>query len=625
MNSIVFAMRRPITTLMLAVALASGGVLGLATTQPHQEHYKIVVTSPKATDVIITQQYVCQFHAQHHINVCALQNGYLEGISVKGGQAVKKGDSMFKIKAKAELNLTNIKAPFDGIVDRLHEQLGSLIKEGDILTTLSDNSVMWVYFNVPEKQYLEYMADRKQDQEDPKVELVLANGNKFPQRGKIGAIEAQFNNTNGNIAFRADFPNPDGLLRHGQAGAILIHRTLHDAIVIPQRATYEFLDKRYVYVVGKDDVVHQREIISQHEMDDIYVIKNGVGVGDRIVVEGILGVRDGEKVKYEFRSPEEVMGKLKNHADKIVVTSLKATDVIITQPYVCQIHAQRYIDVRALENGYLEEISVKGGQAVKKGDSMFKIKPAKAQAKANLTKAESNSTDLRAPSDAIALASSEVLIRELNFTDVRAPFDGIVDRLHEQLGSLIKEGDILTTLSDNSVMWVYFNVPENHYLEYMAARKQDQEDPKVELVLANGNKFPQRGKIGAIEAQFDNTNGNIPFRADFPNPDGLLRHGQTGTVLIHRTLHDATVIPIRAAYEIMDKRYVYVVDKDDVVHQREIISQLEMDDIYVIKNGVGVGDRIVVEGILQIHDGEKVEYEFRSPEEVMANQKDHVE
>ena len=112
MNPIVFAMRRPITTLMLAVALASGGVLGLATTQSHQEHHRIVVTSPKATDVIITQPYVCQFHAQRHINVCALQNGYLEEISVKGGQAVKKGDSMFKIKAKAVLNLTNSQSTF---------------------------------------------------------------------------------------------------------------------------------------------------------------------------------------------------------------------------------------------------------------------------------------------------------------------------------------------------------------------------------------------------------------------------------------------------------------------------------------------------------------------------------
>ena len=75
---------------------------------------------------------------------------------------------------------------------------------------------------------------------------MLANDNKFPQTGKIGAIEAQFNNETGNIAFRADFPNPDRLLRHGQTGTILIHRMLHDAIVIPQRATFEILDKRYV-------------------------------------------------------------------------------------------------------------------------------------------------------------------------------------------------------------------------------------------------------------------------------------------------------------------------------------------------------------------------------------------
>ena len=101
--------------------------------------------------------------------------------------------------AEAELNFATVKAPFDGIVDRLHQQQGSLVKEGDILTTLSDNSVMWVYFNVPEARYLEYMADLKQHKEDLKIELMLANGSKFPQTGKIGAIEADFNNETGNI------------------------------------------------------------------------------------------------------------------------------------------------------------------------------------------------------------------------------------------------------------------------------------------------------------------------------------------------------------------------------------------------------------------------------------------
>jgi membrane fusion protein (multidrug efflux system) len=159
------------------------------------------------------------------------------------------------------------------------------------------------------------MAARKQEKEDPKVELVLANGNKFPQTGKIGAIEAKFNNETRTIPFRADFPNPDRLLRHGQTGTVLIHRQLHDAIVIPQRATFEILDKKYVYVVDKDDVVHRREIVVQNETDDIFVIKKGVGVGERIVLEGIRQVRDGEKVEYEFRPPDEVMRKLKNHAE----------------------------------------------------------------------------------------------------------------------------------------------------------------------------------------------------------------------------------------------------------------------------------------------------------------------
>jgi membrane fusion protein, multidrug efflux system len=217
--------------------------------------------------------------------------------------------------AKAELDFTNVTAPFDGIVDRLHEQLGSLIKEREILTTLSDNSVMWVYFNVPEAKYLEYKASLKHENEDQRIELKLANGDKFPQSGKIGAIEAQFNNETGNIPFRADFPNPEGLLRHGQTGTILIHRILHDAIVIPQRATFETLDKRYVYVVDKDDVVHQREIAIQNEMDDIFVIKKGLDVNDRIVLEGIRQVREDEKVEYEFRQPEEVIAQLKNRAE----------------------------------------------------------------------------------------------------------------------------------------------------------------------------------------------------------------------------------------------------------------------------------------------------------------------
>jgi len=331
---------------------------------------------------------------------------------------------------------------------------------------------------------------------------------------------------------------------------------------------------------------------------------------------------------------------------KIVGTSPEAKDVILTQEYVCQIHSQRHINVRALENGYIEQIAVREGQAVKKGDVMFKVLPILYQAKldaemaeAQLAQLEFNNTKklyedkvvsqnevlLLQAKLAKAQAKARLANAELGFASIKAPFDGIVDRLHEQLGSLVEEGDVLTTLSDNSVMWVYFNVPEARYLEYMDTLDHGQEDQRIELVLANGETFEQIGKIGAIEAKFNNETGNIPFRADFRNPRGLLRHGQTGKVLIHQVMKNAMVIPQRATFEILDKRFVYVVDKDHVVHQREIKVRNEMDDIFVIEKGLGLDDKLVLEGIRQVRDGDKVEYEFRRPEVVVAELKNRAE
>jgi membrane fusion protein (multidrug efflux system) len=159
------------------------------------------------------------------------------------------------------------------------------------------------------------MADLKQKKDGMQIELVLANGKKFDQPGKIGAIEADFNNETGNIPFRVDFPNPERLLRHGQTGTVLIHRVANDALVIPQRAVFENLAKRYVYVLDKDDVAHQREIVVANELEDNFVIKEGLDVNDRIVLEGARQIRDGDKVESEFRGPELVMADLKNPAE----------------------------------------------------------------------------------------------------------------------------------------------------------------------------------------------------------------------------------------------------------------------------------------------------------------------
>ena len=371
---------------------------------------------------------------------------------------------------------------------------------------------------------------------------------------------------------------------------------------------------------------------------------SGVDVGPIIEAARIGSLLDGSAVASETEGPEE---SPHHEHHKILVTSPKSMDVTLTQPYVAQIHSRRHIEVCALENGYLQEVLVKEGQSVKKGDLMFKILPTLYQARleaeiaeAQLAQLEFNNTKKLAEQNVVSqnevkllqarLAKAQAKVKlakaELDFTNVVAPFDGIVDRLHEQLGSLIEEGDDLTTLSDNSVMWVYFNVPEAGYLEYMAGRDRHGEEDRIELVLANGEKFPQDGVIGAIEAKFNNETGNIPFRADFSNPDGLLRHGQTGTVLMSRVLTGAMAIPQRATFENLAKRYVYVVDEDRVVHQREIEVQNALEDIYILKDGVLDAEaKIVLEGSREVHDGEEVEYDFVAPEEVLANPKHKAE
>jgi membrane fusion protein (multidrug efflux system) len=334
-----------------------------------------------------------------------------------------------------------------------------------------------------------------------------------------------------------------------------------------------------------------------------------------------------------------------HEAHKITATNPESKAITLTQQYVCQIHSQRHIKVRALEMGYLEAIPIKEGQQVKKDQLLFQVIPILYQKKAEAAAAEANVARLEynytkklsedkvvSPNEVLlhqarllkAEAKADLAKAELGFATVKAPFDGIVDRLHLQQGSLVQEGEILTTLSDNSVMWVYFNVPEARYLEYMT-NLNDNKDLKIELKLANGAIFNQIGKIGAIEADFNNENGNIPFRADFPNPDRLLRHGQTGTILISRVQKNAIVIPQRSTFEVLQKRYVYVIDKDNVARQREIKVQNELDDLFVLEDGVGVDDKIVLEGIRQVRDGDKVDYENRDPEQVVSNLKYHAE
>lgn len=328
----------------------------------------------------------------------------------------------------------------------------------------------------------------------------------------------------------------------------------------------------------------------------------------------------------------------KEEHTKFLVTNPIKKDTSITKDYVSQIHSIRHIEVRAMEKGYLKHISVDEGQHVKKGQLMFQIMPnvyqaelQKAQAESKATEIELQNTKLLADGKVVSQnelamananydkAKAEVLLAQthLNFTKIKAPFDGIMDHLEAREGSLIDEGELLTKLSDNSKMWVYFNVPEAEYLDYITSADKDSKK-EVELLMANNKRFNQKGVVETIEGEFNSETGNIAFRAMFPNPDGILRHGETGSVLMAVSFEDAILIPQKATFEILDKTYVFVVDKDNKVKQQEISIGAELPHLFVVSKGLSENDTILLEGIRMVKNNQEIHTKFLEPNQVFS-------
>lgn len=328
----------------------------------------------------------------------------------------------------------------------------------------------------------------------------------------------------------------------------------------------------------------------------------------------------------------------KKEHTKFLVTNPIKKDTSITKDYVSQIHSYRNIEIRALEKGYLQKISVDEGQHVKKGQAMFQIMPNIYQAELEKAKAESKAAEIELQNtklladgnvvsqNELALANAnykkanaEVALAQthLGFTKITAPFDGIMDHLEAREGSLLDEGELLTTLSDNSKMWVYFNVPEAEYLDYITSTNKDSKK-EVALLMANNKRFNQKGIVETIEGEFNSETGNIAFRATFPNPDGILRHGETGSVLMTVPIKNAIIIPQKATFEILDKTYVFVIDKDHVVRQKEITIGAELPHLFVVSKGLSENDTILLEGIRMVKNNEKIHTKFLEPNKVLT-------
>ena len=138
----------------------------------------------------------------------------------------------------------------------------------------------------------------------------MANKQLFKHAGVVETIEGEFNSETGNIAFRATFPNQEGLLRHGETGSVLIKEVLKDAVIIPQKATLEILDKKYVFVVNKDNVVQLKHIAIGAEMPDLYVVTEGLTGNEKILLEGLRKVKNNDKISFDYEAPKSVLAHL---------------------------------------------------------------------------------------------------------------------------------------------------------------------------------------------------------------------------------------------------------------------------------------------------------------------------
>lgn len=203
--------------------------------------------------------------------------------------------------AKIQMTYTIIKAPFNGIVNRIPYKIGSLIEDGTLLTTISNNGEVFAYFDVSEKEYLNYITNLKEKtQRSNTVTLILANGEEFPYKGIIETTEGEIDPNTGNIAFRARFNNPERLLKHGASGKVRLLKKYQNALIIPQKATFEVQDRIYVFVVDNNNKIKTKAITFSHRLSHYYMVSSGLNEDDRIIYEGIQDAKDGMTIKPKF-------------------------------------------------------------------------------------------------------------------------------------------------------------------------------------------------------------------------------------------------------------------------------------------------------------------------------------
>jgi len=222
--------------------------------------------------------------------------------------------------ARANLSYTRVTSPANGSIGLIPYKIGSLVSSSSAtaLTSVSDISTVYAYFSFNEKQLLDFSRTypgktlKEKLKHLPAVTLALSDGSAYPEKGKIEVVSGLLDTETGSASFRATFPNPVGLLRSGGSATLQIPTQYTSCIIIPQSATMELQDKRFVYVVKTNNTVASTPITAKASDDGQYfVVTEGLKAGDKIVLEGINLLKDGATIKPKAVAPASIYKNIK--------------------------------------------------------------------------------------------------------------------------------------------------------------------------------------------------------------------------------------------------------------------------------------------------------------------------
>lgn len=340
-------------------------------------------------------------------------------------------------------------------------------------------------------------------------------------------------------------------------------------------------------------------------------------------------------------------------APTIPVAEVQTRDITGFQDFPVNIEGKVNNAVRAKISGYIKEVYVDEGQQVTKGQALFRLetdvesqnanaaRSGIVAAQANVTAAEASvnvaqvevdklmplvakniisPVQLETAKANLARANGQLaqakaahqqakaalggIQANIDFSIVRSPITGVIGSINFREGSLVGPADPnpITTVSEVGEVYAYFSMNESEYLNFLSdsegknVKEKLNNLPPVQLILANGQKYAEQGKIQTVTGQIDPMTGSIKFRAMFKNTDGLLNNGNSGTIQLPKTYTDVLVIPESATFEQQGIIYTYVA-KENVVQTTPIQVQDRIDRMAIVQSGLNKGDMVVVKGI----------------------------